>query len=92
MANNRIPNYHFASKDSTGIVDVPVGRMIIIEDYDGKMRAFIKKSNIGLSSLTKISQALNSLESVSTGINIAEVVTQTVGTTDLHRILDTRLF
>jgi len=53
MGYSRKPNYHFKSKNDTGIDKVPEGRVIIIEDYEGddsnKVRQFIKKSNNNIS-------------------------------------------
>jgi len=54
MAYNRKPNYHFRDKNQTGIDKIPLGRMIIVEDYDGEVKTFLKKSNTGIDSSTTI--------------------------------------
>jgi len=56
MAYNRKPNYHFKTKNDTGIDKVPVGRMIIVEDFDGEIKAFIKKANVDVTDTTTVEE------------------------------------
>ena len=93
MAYSTGPSYNFKDKTSTGIDKVPVGRIVLVEDYDGKFRAFIKQTDVGMTSLTTVEQARDKLEVFNTGINTSglDALTETVATDDLHRILDTRL-
>jgi len=65
MGYSRKPNYHFKSKDETGIDKVPEGRIVVIEDYEnGISKTFVKpaltleqiqyleEKNIALSEMT----------------------------------------
>ena len=45
MPYSRKPNYHFKTKNDTGIETVPVGRVIVVEDFDGEIKTFIKSNN-----------------------------------------------
>ena len=69
MAYNRKPNYHFSDKNQTGIDKIPLGRMIIVEDYDGEVKTFLKKSNTGIDSSTTIDSFVKSQD-----INHSELV------------------
>ena len=42
MAYRRKPNYHFLTELDKGIYKVPKGRMIIVENFDGRLRCFLK--------------------------------------------------
>jgi hypothetical protein len=64
MGYNRKPNYHFKTKNDTGIDKVPNGRIIVVEDYDGSVKTFSKVSNNGLNSTTTIENFANSHSSL----------------------------
>jgi hypothetical protein len=61
MAYKRKPNYHFATKLETGIDMVPLGRIVVCEDYDGVMKFFILEDKTGITAGTTIEQALAAL-------------------------------
>lgn len=67
MAYKLKPNYHFANTDSVGIDKVPVGRLIVVEDYGNQheIKWLRKVSNYGLDETTTINEAitLNGLNS-----------------------------
>ena len=59
MAYKIKPNYHFKTKDDTGIDAVPVGRIVVVEDYEGSVKTFNKIGNTGLTSASTIEDANN---------------------------------
>jgi len=80
MGYSRKPIYHFKDKNDKGIDKVPVGRMIIIEDYDGEIKSIIKKSNAGLDSNTTLQQLVES------GTNITDVGAGSTGKPELSSV------
>jgi hypothetical protein len=48
MAYRRKPNYHFLTEMDKGIYKVPNGRMIIVENFNNKVRCFLKISDWNL--------------------------------------------
>jgi len=68
MSYTRKPNYHFKTKLDTGINKVPDGMVVIVEDYDGEKKGFIKNSSTGLTASSTIQDAFTGLNiKVSTG-------------------------
>lgn len=65
MAYVRKPNYHFRTKLDTGIDKVPNGRVVVVEDFDGVVKTFVKSTNTGLTGTSTIVDAI-------TGLNIKE--------------------
>jgi len=85
MAYISKPNIHFANKLSTGIDKVPNGMMVIIEDYDGTIKSFIKNNNTNITSTTQIQDlfdsngnALSSIKDV-TSTNIKTTLAGAIG-------------
>jgi len=90
MAYNRKPNYHFKTKNDTGIDKVPVGRQIIIEDYDGDgsgiIKRFTKKGNLGIDSISTIGDAINN-EMVIPDQDIIDIKNDTYTKNDVDGII-----
>ncbi len=59
MSYSRKPNYHFNDKTATGVDKVPVGRIVIVEDFNGKAKAFIKIYDANLTDTTTVEEAVN---------------------------------
>ena len=68
MAYNRKPNYYFDTKNSIGVDEIPLGRVIVVEDFDGYTRKYLKKNNTGLTESTTIEQALTNENIISSDI------------------------
>jgi len=75
MGYTRKPNYHFNTKLDTGIDKVPNSRLIVVEDYDGQTKTFLKVSSLGLTASSTIQDAF-------TAINIKAVVDTDLVPTD----------
>jgi len=58
MAYRRKPNYHFRTELDIGINKVPLGRLIIVENLQGKVRCFLKISDWNLSEESTILDAI----------------------------------
>jgi hypothetical protein len=63
MGYTRKPNYHFRTKNDTGIDKVPLHRHIIVEDYEGDgsnvMKFFVKTGGDSFDENTTIETALS---------------------------------
>ena len=59
MSYKRKPIYQFESKDSTGIDKVPLSRLLVIEDFYGAYKQFIKNSSANLTENSTIEDAFN---------------------------------
>ena len=57
MSFRRGTVYHFDDKTDTGISEIPVGRIIIVQDFDGETRSFIYVDNTGITTSTTIEEA-----------------------------------
>lgn len=53
------PNYHFKTKNDIGIDEIPVGRIVVVENYDNSIRTFVKTGNDGLTASSTIEDANN---------------------------------
>ncbi|MHB8097989.1 MAG: Lcl domain-containing protein [Sulfuricurvum sp.] len=89
MAYVRKPNYHFRTKLDTGIDKVPNGRVVVVEDYDGITKTFMKVSSTGLTILSTIVDAITGLNTKELGsstsgvfINTPTITSPATGTTD----------
>ena len=60
MSYKRKPNYHFASKTETGLDNVPLGRVVVCEDYDGATKIFVLSDKTGVTGSTTIEEAFGS--------------------------------
>lgn len=49
MSYRRKPNYHFRTENDIGIYKVPIGRLIVVEDFDGRIRCFLKLNDWNVS-------------------------------------------
>lgn len=58
MAYRRKPNYHFRTEYDIGINKVPLGRLIIVENLQGKVRCFLKISDWDLNEESTILDAI----------------------------------
>lgn len=58
MSYKRKPNYHFADKLQTGLDNVPKGRMVICEDYNGEVKLFVYNDTTSVDNTTTIEQAV----------------------------------
>lgn len=58
MGYKRKPNYHFATKLEAGLDSVPVGRMVVCEDYDGFIKVFVYDNATNVTPTTTIEQAV----------------------------------
>lgn len=58
MAYRRKPNYHFRSENDVGIFRVPMGRLIIVENFQGKVRCFLKISDWNITEESTILEAI----------------------------------
>jgi len=54
----RNPNYHFSNGDNKGIDNVPNGRMITVENFNGKSKCFLKLNSDNLDKDTTLKDAL----------------------------------
>lgn len=59
MSYKRKPIYQFESKDSIGIDKIPLSRLLVIEDFYGAYKQFIKNSNANLTENSTIEDAFN---------------------------------
>jgi len=51
------PVYHFKNGDDLGIDKVPDNRIVVVDDFRGHMRTFMKQNNDGVDASTTIEQA-----------------------------------
>lgn len=58
MAYKRKPNYHFLTEMDLGINKVPNGRMIIVENFNNRIRCFLKISDWNLNNNSTIVEAV----------------------------------
>ena len=58
MAFSKRPIYYFDNKDSLGIDEIPIGRLLIVCDCDSAL--YFKENNIGLSRFSTIQNAIDS--------------------------------
>jgi hypothetical protein len=78
MGYSRKPNYHFKTKNDTGIVEVPVGRIVVVEDFDGEIKSFVKGSNTGLTETSTVANAVTG-DNLSSNTTLASLgITSTV--------------
>jgi len=72
MAYVRKPNYHFKNKLETGIDKVPNGRVVVVEDYDGQVKTFVKENNTGLTFTSTIvgAQSASNIKDMSNSDNM----------------------
>jgi len=63
MDSIRKPIYHFETLSSTGIYEIPVGRIIAVEDINGKSKLFLKITNDFISVNSTIQDFIDSDDS-----------------------------
>jgi hypothetical protein len=88
MAYKLKPNYHFINTDSVGIDKVPVGRLIVVEDYGNQheIKWLRKVSNIGLDETTTINEALT-LNGIDSPFDTKRDFTDSYSITEVDSIL-----
>lgn len=58
MAYELKPVYYFEDGNATGIDEIPLSRIVIVQDYLGETRWFVKHTNDGLNSTSTIFEAI----------------------------------
>jgi len=96
MGYKRKPNYHFDNQLSTGINKIPDNRVVVVSDFNGKLKTFTKKNNSTLNDGSTIQEAydnnniifINDIDDLEESLSLKSNVGHTHVTRDIDGLDD----